>query len=152
MDKLRVVAASGIVSTTLAALGDLSIGMTGIVNYTPLLPGAENKAFVDAFRAKSGKEPGLPAVQGYIGTQAYLTAVERAHSIKPVDVAKAMSGMALHTPQFGEGTIRAEDHQLTLPDFFGHVERVDGKLEAVVDKTFAADEWMPPPSKECHLQ
>jgi branched-chain amino acid transport system substrate-binding protein len=151
MEKMKIVTASGVNSSTIKALGDISDGMLGVFNYSSTLTTPENLAFVKAWRAKYPSDPGFTSVQGYVGVRAILAAVEKAKSVKPADVAQAMGGLEFDTKVYGPAKIRADDHQLALPNYFGHVGRVNGELKPVIDQTFGPAESMPEPSKDCQL-
>jgi branched-chain amino acid transport system substrate-binding protein len=152
MEKLKIVMPSGVSASVIEALGDQSEGMKGLLAYSSTESSAGNQAFVKAWRARFRKDPGFPSVEAYINVRAILGAVAKAHSVKPADVAGAMSGLALDTPMYGKVTIRPEDHQFTVPNYFGHVGRVNGELKPVIDQAFKAEDYMPPPSKECHMR
>ena len=149
--KMKVAAAAAVTTSVINALGDIAEGYYGIVNYSSTEPSAGNQAFVKAFRAKFGKDPGYDTVNGYLGVAAIAQAVGHAHSVKPGDVARAMGGMTLKTPMFGDVVFRAADHQLELPNYFGRVGRDHGELKPIIDQTFSAAETIPPPSPDCHI-
>jgi hypothetical protein len=50
------------------------------------------------------------AANGYDGIYAYKAAIEKAKTVDPGKVAKALEGIRIDSP-FGEKVIRAEDHQ-----------------------------------------
>ena len=79
----------------------------------------------------------------YLGMQVIFQAVAAANSVKPDDVAKAMSGHEFDTIM-GKLTVRAEDHQLLKPNYFGVVEHVDGALRPVIKTTVSAADVAPP--------
>jgi len=68
--------------------------------------------------------------------------VKQANSVKPDDIAKAMSGGEFDTI-LGKLKLRAEDHQLLKPNYFGVVEKVDGVLRPVVKTTVSAADVAP---------
>jgi branched-chain amino acid transport system substrate-binding protein len=74
--------------------------------------------------------------------QVIFQAVAAAKSVKPDDVAKAMSGREFDTIM-GKLKLRAEDRQLLKPNYFGVVEPVDGVLRPVIKTTVSADDVAP---------
>jgi branched-chain amino acid transport system substrate-binding protein len=74
--------------------------------------------------------------------QVIFQAVAAANSVKPDDVAKALPGRTFDTIM-GKLTIRAEDHQLLKPNYFGVVEQVDGVLRPVIKTTVSAADVAP---------
>ena len=78
----------------------------------------------------------------YLGMQVIFQSVAAAKSVKPADVAKAMSGRTFDTIM-GKLTIRKEDHQLLKPNYFGVVEAVDGQLRPVIKTTVSAQDVAP---------
>lgn len=148
----RIIAASGVNASVIATLGDVSRGISGIVNYSSTLDTPENQAFIKAWRETHDKDPAFTTVQGYIGTRAILQAVEKAKSTDPEAVAAALEDLVVDTGTFGEAKMRAADHQLVLPNYIGHVgEAEDGSLKPIIDESFEPEQYMPPPSEECKL-
>jgi len=74
--------------------------------------------------------------------QVIFQSVAAAKSVKPADVAKAMSGRTFDTIM-GKLVVRAEDHQLLKPNYFGVVETVDGQLRPVIKTTVSAKDVAP---------
>src|SRR5690606_2123820 len=69
------------------------------------------KDFVEAYEKKFGGKPRDSALYAYLALVLWADAVERAGSLYPVDVVKALeSGEARDTP-VGKLTFRPEDHQ-----------------------------------------
>jgi branched-chain amino acid transport system substrate-binding protein len=134
---------------TVKTLGDAAKGVYGIINYSSTLDTPENKAFVKAWVAKYNTPPTNFEGETYLGMQVIFQAVKAANSVKPADVAKALSGRTFDTIM-GKLTIRAEDHQLLKPNYFGIVEEVDGVLRPVIKTTVSAADVAPP--VECKLQ
>jgi branched-chain amino acid transport system substrate-binding protein len=76
--------------------------------------------------------------------------VRKAGSSDPTAVAKALSGGEFDTP-FGRLKVRAEDHQIVMPNYFGPVKELDGKLRSVVEFVLPAEEATPPVDPACHM-
>ncbi len=74
--------------------------------------------------------------------QVIFQAVAAAKSVKPADVANAMSGGSFDTIM-GKLTVRKDDHQLLKPNYFGVVESVDGQLRPVIKTNVSAQEVAP---------
>jgi branched-chain amino acid transport system substrate-binding protein len=142
---------SFVTDNTVDTLGEISRGIYGIVNYSSSLDGAENKAFVDAWRkAYPGTEPTNFEGETYIGMQVLIQAIRNAKSDKPADIAKALKGATFNTI-FGKQMMRKEDHQLEGPNFFGVVTDKGGKLRPVIQITVPAAQALPAPDAACKL-
>ena len=70
-------------------------------------------------------------------------------SVKPLDVAKALSGATLDTI-YGPLEMRAADHQSLLPNFIARVQMVGGALHPVLVQEYPAS-VIPPPSPACKM-
>lgn len=127
---------------TVKTLGDAAEGIYGIINYSSTLDTPENKTFVKAWMAKYKAPPTNFEGETYLGMQVLFQAVKTANSVKPDDIAKAMSGGDFDTIM-GKLKMRAEDHQLLKPNYFGVVEKVDGVLRPVVKTTVSAADVAP---------
>jgi branched-chain amino acid transport system substrate-binding protein len=77
-------------------------------------------------------------------------AVQRAGSITPIEVAKALEGTTFETV-YGSSLMRKEDHQLVVPNFFGQVRMVDGVLKPAITMSVPPEQAMPPPDGSCKL-
>jgi branched-chain amino acid transport system substrate-binding protein len=146
----RLVAGNSITyDQTIKAVGAPLEGVWGNIDYSPTIDTPENKAFVDAWKkAYNGDEPTDLEGQAYMGVHTILEAVRRAGSPDPGAVAQALSGGSFDT-LFGTAVLRAGDHQMVLPNYFGQVRTVDGKLKNVVVLSLPADQATPPPSADC---
>lgn len=108
---LTILGASGTVtSQNIGAIGKAADGFVTGVGYSPEIPTAENKKFVDTFRAAYKTDPDLYGADSYGLIYAYKTAVEKAGATDTDKVREALRGLKWQTPQ-GEKTIRAGDHQ-----------------------------------------
>jgi branched-chain amino acid transport system substrate-binding protein len=142
-DKVTVAGVSFTTDSTVKTLGDAAKGIYGIINYSATLDTPENKAFVKAWTAKYNEPPRNFEGETYIGMQVIFQAVKAANSVKPDDVAKALAGHEFDTI-LGKVTVRAEDHQLLKPNYFGVVEDVGGTLRPVIKTTVDAAAVAPP--------
>jgi branched-chain amino acid transport system substrate-binding protein len=81
--------------------------------------------------------------------QVMFEGVKKAGSVKPADVSKALGGATIDTLH-GPATMRAQDHQLLLPNYVARVKTADGQLRPVVEHRFGP-EIAPAPSSACKL-
>lgn len=151
LDNTFVAGVSFVTDSTVKALGDTAKGIWGIINYSSTLDTPANKRFVEAWKKTySGDEPTNFEGETYIGMQVIFQAIERAKSTKPIDVARAIRGGTFDT-LYGKQLIRAEDHQMVSPNYFGYIGEQGGKLRPIISTTFAADQASPPPSGDCKM-
>jgi branched-chain amino acid transport system substrate-binding protein len=141
-DSIVVSGVSFTTDGTVKTLGDAAKGIYGIINYSATLDTPANQKFVKAWVVKYGTPPTNFEGETYLGMQVIFQAVAAAKSVKPDDVAKAMSGHEFDTIM-GRLKLRAEDRQLLKPNYFGVVEPVDGVLRPVIKTTVSADEVAP---------
>lgn len=101
------------ITGTIGAAGKDRVFVVGEGHLNP--PGsAENEAYIKKYRAKYPDYDPLYSRMVYM-VQMLAKAMDKAKSVKPVDVAKALEGME-HTTLAGDKvTMRAEDHQLQVP-------------------------------------
>lgn len=142
-DAITVAGVSFTTDATVKTLGDAAKGVYGIINYSATLDTPENKAFVKAWNEKYHALPTNFEGETYLGMEVIFQAVHAAKSVKADDVAKALPGRTFDTIM-GKLTIRAEDHQLLKPNYFGIVESVDGVLRPVIKTTVSAADVAPP--------
>ena len=76
-DKIPLTAPAGTADQALLpAMGKSAVGIVSTTLYTPYLDNPENRAFVEAFRAKYNTLPGSTALSGYVAARAIATALE----------------------------------------------------------------------------
>ena len=141
-DSIVVSGVSFTTDGTVKTLGDAAKGVYGIINYSATLDTPENQKFVKAWVSKYATPPTNFEGETYLGMQVIFQAVAAAKSVKPADVAKAMSGHEFDTIM-GRLKVRAEDRQLLKPNYFGVVEPVNGVLRPVIKTTVSADDVAP---------
>lgn len=135
----------------LKAVGAAAKGIWGNINYSASIDTPDNKRFVAAWKKfYNGDEPTDLEGEHYVAYQALFQAVERAKSIKPVDIAKALSGGTFETV-FGKATIRAADNQMILPNYFGQVADQGGKMRNIVSLTVPAEQATPALDGSCKM-
>ncbi len=150
-DKVFVAGVSFVTDANVKTLGAVAKGVWGIINYSSTLNTPENKAFVAAWKKKyNGDEPSNFEGETYIGMQIIFDAVHRAKSVKPMDLAKVLSGGTFDTV-LGKLTIRAADHQIIAPNYFGYIGEQDGKLRPIITMTFSGDVVSGSPSESCKM-
>ena len=94
-------------------------GVYGTANYLFYHPNTkENKAFADEFRKAYNRYPKSGALYGYMTAQFIAKSFEKAGRIDKEKFIDALEGMALDSP-VGRMEMRACDHQVVLPMFFG---------------------------------
>ena len=94
-------------------------GVYGTANYLFYHPDTrENKAFVEEFRKAYNRYPKSGALYGFMAAQFIAKSYEKAGKVDREKFIDAMEGMALDSP-VGPLTMRACDHQILLPVFFG---------------------------------
>jgi branched-chain amino acid transport system substrate-binding protein len=110
--------------SNLQALGkDGPEGVMGTVNYLYYYPETpENKAFVDEFKKLYNRPPKVGALYGYAAGQLIAKAYQKAGKIDREKFIDAMEGLTVDSP-VGQLEMRACDHQLMLPMFFGTTKK-----------------------------
>ena len=111
---------TGIELSTLMSQGqNAPEGVFGTANYLFYYPDTkENKAFADEFRKAYNRHPKSGALYGYMTAQFIAKSFEKAGRIDKEKFIDALEGMALDSP-VGRMEMRACDHQVVLPMFFG---------------------------------
>ena len=150
LDKVFVAGVSFVTDSNVKTLGATSKGIWGIINYSSTLDTPQNKAFVAAWKKKYGEEPASFEGETYLGMQVIFQAVEKAKSVKPADVAKALRGGTFDTI-LGKVTLRADDHQMILPNYFGYIGEQGGKLRPIITETIPASVATTPPTGTCKM-
>jgi len=151
LDSTFTAGVSFVTDGNVKALGQVSKGIWGIINYSSTLDTPDNKRFVAAWRkAYNGDDPTNFEGETYLGMQVIFQAVERAKSVKPIDVARALKGGTFDTI-YGKLTMRASDNQMVMPNYFGYIGEQDGKLRPIITYPVAADQATPPPSGTCTM-
>ena len=132
--------------STLKPLGlEAPEGVIGTSNYYFYFPEtAENKAFVDAFKAAYNRVPAVGAVYGHMAANFIQKSYEKAGAVDTEKFIDALEGMTVDTP-VGPVTMRAYDHQAMLPMFMGTTKKVEGYDFLIVTDivTLSGDEVMP---------
>lgn len=132
--------------STLKPLGlDGPEGVIGTSNYFFYHPDSEaNREFVDRFKKAYNREPAVGAVYGLLAAQLIAQGYQKAGTVKTEAFIDAVEGLTVDSP-VGPVTMRACDHQATLPMFMGVTKKVAGYdfLMATDIVTIPGDEVMP---------
>ncbi len=120
-------------------------GVFGTANYLFYYPNSpENQAFVAEFQKVYNRYPKVGALYGYLTAKFIVEGFKKAGSVDKEKFINALEGMALDSP-VGKLAIRACDHQLELPMYFG-VTTTDPKYDFLVAKdvqVIPASQYMP---------
>lgn len=94
-------------------------GVMGTMDYHFYYPDlSANKRFVKAFEAAYGHPPGFPAFHGYNTAHFIAEAYRKAGSLDKEKFIDALEGLKIDSP-VGKIEMRACDHQVIMPMFFG---------------------------------
>lgn len=110
--------------STLEPLGsDAPEGVWGTANFPFAYPGspldtAENRAFYETFHDAYGRYPKVGALYGYIAANFIVKALEEAGEVDSEKFIAALEGLEADSP-IGTLKMRAEDHQVMLPMYWG---------------------------------
>lgn len=131
------------------ATGKAMEGVPGNVGYTPDVDSPASRAFVAAFKAKTGRLPTDTEGQAYNGALVMFQGVTLAKSVEPEAVTKALRGATVDS-LYGKSTVRAADNQLVIPNYVARVKTKDGVLRPVIEQIFPAS-ITPPASPLCKM-
>lgn len=120
-------------------------GVYGTANYLFYYPDTPaNKAFADEFKKAYNRYPKAAALVGYMTAQFIAEGYKKAGKIDNEALIKAVEGMKLDSP-IGPLQVRACDHQLELPTYFG-VTKKDPKYDFLVSgntQVISPKDYMP---------
>ena len=106
-------------STLMPQGQDAPEGVFGTANYLFYYPDTkENKAFAEEFQKRFNRHPKSGAVYGYMAAQFIDKAYAKAGKIDKEKFIDALEGMTAESP-IGTLEVRACDHQIVLPMYFG---------------------------------
>ncbi|MGD0660490.1 MAG: ABC transporter substrate-binding protein [Syntrophorhabdales bacterium] len=97
-------------------------GTASYLFYYPKTP--ENKAFVDKYQKQNNRLPTMPSFYGYTTAQFIAKAYQKAGKVDTEKFIDAMEGMTLDNTAIGRLQVRACDHQLLLPVYYGMTKKV----------------------------
>jgi len=142
--KIPIYQHAGTEHTTLEALGaDAPEGVYGTNAYFFYYPETpENKAFVEEYRRIYGKYPQFGAFYGYMAAQFIAEGFKKTGKIDREKFIRTIEGMTLNSP-VGPLTLRACDHQLELPMYFGITKKspkydflIAGDIQAIPARVY----------------
>lgn len=118
-------------------------GVYGTANYFFYYPDTPaNKAFVEEFKKAYNREPRIGALSGYMTAMYIIEGFKKAGSFDKEKFINAIEGMVLDSP-VGKLELRACDHQLVLPMFFGKTKKdpkydflIAGDIEVIQGKDY----------------
>lgn len=142
-DKITIAGASFITDSEARQLGDIAKGIYGIINYSATIDTPQNKEFVKNWTAKFNRPPTNQEGEFYMSFQVLFQAIKGSGSIDPKTLATYMGGRTFSTIM-GDLKLRAEDHQMLTPAYFGVVEEKDGVYMPVIKTTIPPEKVAPP--------
>ncbi len=126
INKIPIYQHTAIEFAVLSSLGNEGpegvVGTASYMFYYPQTP--ENKAFVAEYRKIYNRYPTMPAFYGYSAAQFIAKGYQKAGKFDKEKFIDALEGMVLETSAIGRLEIRACDHQLLLPVFYGTTKKV----------------------------
>ncbi len=133
-------------STLMAQGPNAPEGVFGTSNYLFYYPDTPaNRAFVADFRKAYNRYPRIGALYGYMTAEFIAAGFKKAGKLNRDALVKALEGMTLDSP-VGPLTLRACDHQLELPMYWG-VTKKDPKypdfLISADNQVIPARDYMP---------
>lgn len=111
----------------LPAVGSAALGIYETVDWAASLNNPLNNAFVNGWKKQYGSVPYYVNADNYLGMQAIFHAVEKAKSINPVAVQKALRNLSFNSI-VGQVTFNPQDNQLERPQYI--VQVVKGNIAA----------------------
>lgn len=117
---------AGSVPGTVLAMAQSKLGkLTWVAEWHPGQEGAPRvDALAKAYKAKTGKEFLGPRID--VMSRVLVAAINKAGSTEPLKIARALEDLTLDSA-VGPVRMRAEDHQLLLPQVVNTIAPVDGK-------------------------
>lgn len=118
------------------------LGTDVYYSYYPKTPA--NRKFVAEFSSLYHRQPNAGALSGYLAARFIQKAYEKAGSINTGKFIQSLEGMKVASP-VGEVTMRAYDHQVILPMFFGVTKNEPGYKYLVASgiETIPGSQLMP---------
>jgi branched-chain amino acid transport system substrate-binding protein len=120
----------------LPAMGEAALGIYNSQPYQPTLDTPKTKKFVQAFKARFGREPGAPAAFTYVAMAGIEQAVKATggHIEDSARFLDALRKLDVDGPQ---GRVRLDRFQNVVTDIYiSRIDKVDGQIVPVVIDTF----------------
>ena len=126
IEKIPIYQHTAIEFAVLSSLGmEGPENVAGTANYLFYYPKtSENKAFVDKYQKEYKRLPTMPSFYGYVAAQFIAKAYQKAGTVNTEKLIDALEGMVLDTSAVGRLELRACDHQLLLPTYYGMTKKV----------------------------
>ena len=127
---IRLMAGAETQEFDLPAIGDSAIGVISALHYGPYLDNPANKAFVEAFKAKYGKDamPSMISVVAYDGMRIVAKMLEATGGQRDgVKMMEAVKGMKWDSPR-GPVYIDPQTREIVQNIYVRRVEKVNGVL------------------------
>lgn len=139
--------------STLKPLGDEAPeGIYGTNPYHYYFPDTpENKAFVAAFEKAYDRVPAAMALNGYLTGHSIAAALRKLDTFDTEKFIDILEGLTIDSP-VGPITIRAYDHQIVSPMFFGVTAKKDDPFLIADDIVTLAGKDIIPPEEEIKAQ
>jgi len=128
-DGIRIIGVRALVDeSTFPSLGDLVLGVGTVHIYSPVLNNPENKKFVAAYTAKTGREPGVFSEYGYTAMRVILEALKAING-NVEDVPRFIQALEQVRIAAPRGPFRFDEfHQGIMNIVFQEARKVDGKI------------------------
>jgi branched-chain amino acid transport system substrate-binding protein len=139
-----VVASDYFTAGVLAEMGDVAEGLVQAGGYVPSLDTDENKAFVEAYRAKADAEPGVYVEEGYTSALVIAKAIEAAGGMG--DEQAFLDALAAINVTGPAGPLTFDDHgQAVRSVYLSKVEKTDDVVVQTVIDTVeeVSQDWTP---------
>ncbi|HUJ68529.1 MAG TPA: ABC transporter substrate-binding protein [Syntrophorhabdales bacterium] len=126
IDRIPIYQHTAIEFAVLSSLGlEGPEGVAGTASYLFYYPKTpENKAFVEKYQKQNNRLPTMPSFYGYTAAQFLAKGYQKAGKVDKEKLIDALEGMTLENTAIGPLQIRACDHQLLLPVFYGMTKKV----------------------------
>lgn len=119
-------------------MGDDAVGVLSSGHYSATIDNAANKAFVTAYRAKFGVEPGFYAAGGYTaGLFLEAALAKTGGAVEKVALMKALHEVVLEESPRGKITLDTYGNPIT-DVFIRKTERVNGRMQNTIVKVYPA--------------
>jgi branched-chain amino acid transport system substrate-binding protein len=134
---IRLCGTGLIEADTLPAQGNAALGVISSGHYTTTLDTPENRAYVEAYRARYQREPDMYSVQGYDTARWIVEAVNalQGDTSDKLKLGEALLGIKFVSPR-GPVELDPETHNIVLNIYAREVREVEGRLRLVPIATF----------------
>jgi len=146
LSKIQLITGAETQEFDLRAIGDSAIGVVTALHYGPYLDNPQNKAFVQAYQAKYGKDalPSLISVAAYDGMKVVFEMIKATDGKRDgAKAIEAVQGLKWDSPR-GPVQIDPKTRDIVHNIYMRRVEKVDGTLINKAFFTYPAvkDPWL----------